>query len=173
MAVREILLLGNPVLRTVCGQVSGFSSPDVAALAVDLRDTLENFRNSHGFGRGIAAPQIGSTQRMIYLNFGTPQPLINPEIIHRSRARMLLWDDCFSFPELMVKVSRHVDVDVSYQDLGGKRHTMHCDGGLSELVQHEIDHLNGILAIDRAIDSRHIVFRSQLDKLEHESSVSL
>lgn len=78
---------------------------------------------------------------------------------------MTLWDDCFSFPELAVKLKRHVSVEVEYRDTGGKRHVLRARGGLAELLQHELDHLDGVLAIDRAIDTKHIVYRSEIGVL--------
>ena len=78
---------------------------------------------------------------------------------------MTLWDDCFSFPDLSVKLKRHLSVDVRYRDAEGKEHTLKARGALAELLQHEIDHVNGVLAIDRAVDSRHIVYTAELKKL--------
>jgi len=164
MAVREILLLGNPILRTKCERVRSFSDSRIRAMIRDLRDTLGDFRTRNGFGRGIAAPQIGITERIIFIAMDAPMALINPEIIKRSRSAMTLWDDCFSFPEILVKVRRHVNILVRFQDAQGKKREMTAGGGLSELLQHEIDHLDGILAIDRAIDSRHIILRSEWKK---------
>jgi peptide deformylase len=166
MAVREILQLGNPLLRENCAPVRSFDAGGLQGLVEDLRDTLYDFRARRGFGRGIAAPQIGIPRRAIFIDAGEPLALLNPEVIGRSRKRILLWDDCFSFPDLMVKVKRHLAIDVRYRDLEGRRRTLRAEGGLSELLQHEIDHLDGVLAVDRAIDSRHIIYRSELEKLE-------
>ena len=80
---------------------------------------------------------------------------------------MTLWDDCFSFPDILVKVNRSLSIDLRYQDEEGKKRTLRAESGLSELLQHEIDHLNGILAIDRAVDSKHIVFRSEYERWVH------
>jgi peptide deformylase len=164
MAIQRIRLLGDPVLRTPCAAVKSFGAGETARLVDDLRDTLESFRSANGYGRGIAAPQIGVSRAVIVTNVVTPLALINPVIVKRSRKAMTLWDDCFSFPDLLVRVKRHLCVDVRYQDSAGKTHLIHAEGGLSELLQHEIDHLNGILALDRAIDSRHIVYRSEHEK---------
>ncbi len=164
MAVREILQLGNPGLRVRCTPVKAAGNGSLRELVDDLRDTLHDFRARNGFGRGIAAPQIGSDKRVIFVEIDSPMELINPAIVRRSRKMMTLWDDCFSFPTLLAKVRRNLTVDVRYQDLGGKRHTLHAEGPLSELLQHEIDHIDGILAIDRAIDSKHIVYRSEYEK---------
>ncbi len=165
MAKREILLLGNPVLHEQCSKVTDFTSDEIRSVIADLRDTLLDFRARKGFGRGIAAPQIGSTRRVIFIDFEIQGPLINPVITNRSRKKFRLWDDCFSFPDILVEVERNYSITVAYQDDAGKRKTVKAEGSLSELLQHEIDHLDGILAIDRAIDSRHIVLRSEHEKL--------
>jgi peptide deformylase len=164
MSTRQILLLGNPVLRERCVPVKDFATSRLNALIDDLYDTLHDFRTRNGFGRGIAAPQIGYTERVVFVHAEKPLALINPVVARRSRKMVTLWDDCFSFPDLLVKVRRALSVDVRYQDPEGRKHTLEATGSLSELLQHEIDHVNGILAIDRATDSRHIVLRSEYRK---------
>ncbi len=170
MPIQEILLLGNPTLQQKCSPVKDWSDPSIKKTIDDLRDTLANFKKTHGFGRGIAAPQIGISKQIIFINIfpGTTdnqqRPLINPKIIKRSKQQMLLWDDCFSFPEILVKVKRALNITVQYEDERGKRHQFTAGGALSELLQHEIDHINGILAIDRPIDSHHIILRSEYEK---------
>jgi peptide deformylase len=173
MAVKEILLLGNPVLRTPCGVVHSIRSAATATAIRDLRDTLRSFRRKRGFGRGIAAPQIGIQRRIVYLDCEFRGALINPQIVRRSRKTFHLWDDCFSFPDLIVRVRRASSIVVSYIDEAGTRKLLNSDGAFSELLQHEIDHLDGILAIDRAIDSRHIILRSEYDKLKSHPSFVL
>lgn len=76
-----------------------------------------------------------------------------------------LWDDCFSFPDILVKVRRHRRIEVSYVDEVGERKTLHAADALSELLQHEIDHINGVLAIDRAIRKTDIMLRSEFPRL--------
>jgi peptide deformylase len=168
MATIPILQLGNPALRELCPPVRAFDAQRLDGIVQDLRDTLEDVRRRNGFGRGIAAPQIGVSERLIFIDAGSPLAMVNPAIVRRSRKAMTLWDDCFSFPDLSVKVRRNLSIHVRYQDLRGRRHMLEAEGGLSELLQHEIDHLNGVLAIDRAIDSRHIVYRRELEKRERE-----
>jgi len=121
----------------------------------------------YGFGRGIAAPQIGVTRRIIFVRIDKPIVLVNPQIKKRSKEKMILWDDCFSFRDILVKVERHVKISVDYQDGLGNPQRLEAVGGLAELLQHELDHLDGILAVDRAIDSRHIILRSEWEKM-HE-----
>lgn len=161
MAVKKILLLGNPVLRTRCKRVENVASSAARSTIRNLRDTLNDFRSRRGFGRGIAAPQIGVQLRIIFINPDGLGPLLNPVITKRSGKKFSVWDDCFSFPEMLVKVRRHEWVEVSYRDESGTRKKIKAKGALSELLQHEIDHLNGILAVDRAVSSRHIILRSQ------------
>ncbi len=173
MSIQPILLLGNPVLRQKARKVDAFGRGELYRLADDLRDTLQEFRASHGFGRGIAAPQIGAAQRMVFIHVDHPMALLNPSIVRRSRKLMSLWDDCFSLPNLLAKVRRNLAIDVQYRDLEGKRHQLHAEGALSELLQHEIDHLDGILTIDRAIDSRHIVFKDEWEKANQAEEVRL
>ena len=163
--VREICLLGNPVLRTKCETVKEFSGQGLKRTIGDLVDTLTYQRSTHSFGRGIAAPQIGVARKIIFINAEEPVVLINPEILGKSRQLMTLWDDCFSFPGILVKVKRHVKVSVGYRNEKGEKKRFDAVGGLSELLQHEMDHLNGVLAIDRAIDSKHIILKSELKKL--------
>ncbi|MGH9755691.1 MAG: peptide deformylase [Blastocatellia bacterium] len=160
MPVREIMLLGNPELWRPSSPVVNVHERETRELIGDLAATLDNFREQNGFGRGIAAPQIGVGRRVIFLNVDDSFPLINPTITHASREMMELWDDCFSIPNLMVRVRRHVEVTVNYTDEHGARREMKARGDLSELLQHEIDHLNGILATDRAIDGRSFAMRN-------------
>ena len=152
MAKREILQLGDPTLHRACAAVDA-RAPSSVALVRDLADTLSAFREAHGFGRAIAAPQVGALARVIVVRVpdGFAAALHNPTIDTRSDDTFELWDDCFSFPELMVRVRRSVRVAVSYDDEHGARRRIDADGALSELLQHEIDHLDGVLATERAI----------------------
>ena len=80
--------------------------------------------------------------------------LINPLLTRMSAGKFRMWDDCFSFPNLMVEVERSQSVTLRHQDRGGAWHEIEADGAFSELLQHEVDHLDGVLSIDRALDRR-------------------
>lgn len=148
MPARRILQLGDPLLRAVSIPVD---PAEAATVLQDLDDTLAEFRRTHGFGRGISAIQIGSAVRVIFLFVdGVRYELINPEYTWQSPECFELWDDCFSFPDLMVRLRRHVSVRLRYQDLAGGWLDLPAEGALSELIQHEMDHLDGVLAVDRA-----------------------
>lgn len=162
MPVREILLLGNPKLWQPSEPVSDVSSRDTEETIQGLSSTLADFRARKGFGRAIAAPQIGVHRRIIFVDMGEPMPLINPSIVRSSDEKMELWDDCFSFPDLMVRVRRSVEIAVRYTDHHGATHQITARNDLSELLQHEIDHLDGILATDRALDARSFALRSEI-----------
>ncbi len=163
MAVHEILLLGNPQLWQPSTMVTDIRARQTRDLIHDLAETLSDFRHRQGFGRAIAAPQIGTHRRLIFVKMSessTPMPLINPVVVRASRETMEMWDDCFSFPELMVRVRRHVEIVVRHHDEHGSERLLTARGDLAELLQHEIDHLDGILATDRAVDSRSFALRS-------------
>jgi peptide deformylase len=161
MAAREILLLGNPLLHQPCESVTREDLAGLTAIVDDLRDTLLEFRRCHGCGRAIAAPQIGVMKRLIYWHSDPPQALINPILENLSAEKFTLWDDCMSFPDLLVKVSRHQSCTVRFTDLSGNEIVRCLKDDLSELLQHECDHLDGILATQRAIDSRSFSLRSE------------
>ncbi len=156
----EILLLGNPKLWQISSPVTDAQSKATVAIIRHLSETLEKFRNENGFGRAIAAPQIGIHQRIIYTNINGGFALINPVITNASPEMFELWDDCFSLPNLLVKVSRHVQIKVAFTSETGAARSLIFQNELSELFQHEIDHLDGILATDRAIDKRSFAFRN-------------
>jgi peptide deformylase len=167
MAKREILQLGNPVLWERSAAVSAIKSRESQELIRDLSDTLAAFRQSTGYGRGIAAPQLGILKRVIFIRMqplGFCGPLFNPRITWESDQKFELWDDCFSFPDLLVRVSRAVAVHVDYQDDWGLNQSLDAEGDLSELLQHEIDHLDGILAVQRAISPQAFATRGEWER---------
>jgi peptide deformylase len=174
MAIRPILQLGNPVLRERCAQVADPTSNETKELIRDLADTLAHWRSSTGYGRGIAAPQIGVLQRVIFLQLpgAEPWPLINPEIIERSEEKLTVWDACLSFLSIFMQVKRHRTIAVRYQNLKGETLTAKAgdERNLSELLQHEIDHLDGVLAIDRVFDVKTICTREEFENRYRESS---
>jgi peptide deformylase len=161
MPVRPILLLGHPLLWSPSLPADP-QARETRELIADLGATLADFREKRSFGRAIAAPQIGKLLRIVFLNVGEPQPLLNPRITYRSAEEMELWDDCFSFPDLMVRVRRAVEVRVEYEDEHGAARELVAKNQLAELLQHEVDHLDGILATDRAIDARALAMRSEV-----------
>jgi len=174
MSVRRVLQLGDPTLRERCSSVADPGSPQVRELIRDLADTLAHWRAETGYGRGIAAPQIGVLQRVIFLQLPgeKPWPLVNPEIVRRSEQKIIVWDACLSFLSIFMQVERHKEITVRHRNLEGE--TLEFEAGaerdLSELLQHEIDHLDGILAIDRVTDVKSIVTREEFEKRYRDAS---
>jgi peptide deformylase len=156
-----VLQLGDPQLRQISAQVTDFSDSVFIYNQRRLHATLTAFRQSKGFGRAISAPQIGVAQRFIALNLGDgPLLIVNPEIVWSSAETFTMWDDCMSFPSLLVKVQRQRSISVNFLDERGQhREWLRLNQATSELLQHEIDHLDGILAVDRAIDRESLVMR--------------
>lgn len=149
---KEILLLGDPALYEVSQPVTREELPQMQRLQEDLRDTLLAFRRRHGRGRAIAAPQIGVGKRVIYRHLDTPLLLINPVLSFPEKEQMELWDDCMSFPGLYVRVKRYRQCVVTYRDAQWRECRLELAGDMAELIQHEYDHLDGILATMRALD---------------------
>ena len=174
MPVRPIIQLGNPLLREKCARVADPARPEVESLVRDLADTLAHSRATTGYGRAIAAPQIGVLQRVIFLKLpdSDPWPLINPEIIARSKEKITVWDACLSFLCIFMQVERHREIKVRYQNQRGE--TLEVEAGedrnLSELLQHEIDHLDGILALDRVTDVKTIITREEFENRYRDAS---
>lgn len=174
MAIRPIIQLGNPLLREKCAHVEDPTSTEIKQLVHDLSDTLTHWRSTTGYGRGIAAPQIGVLRRVIFLKLPgvEPWPLINPEIVDASEEKMVVWDACLSFLSIFMQVERRRWVTVRYQNPEGE--VLEFDAGddrnLNELLQHEIDHLDGVLAIDRVVDGKTICTREEFEKrYRHQS----
>jgi peptide deformylase len=163
---RPVLVLGNPTLRLKSEEIREFSGVAFERDLSELKEALEDFRSRNGFGRGIAAIQIDIARRMIALNLGKgPFVIVNPRIVRRSPEAFRMWDDCMSFPDLVVRVERHVSIDVEYFDERGERKEWSgLDQATSELLQHEIDHLDGILATDRAIETQDIIYKDEYSR---------
>lgn len=163
MAEREILLLGNENLYEICKEISKDEIHKAKQIVADLHDTMMNFRKKYGFGRAIAAPQIDEPYRVIYINFNDNSiALINPKLELDETGEFEMWDDCMSFPGLEVKLFRYKKCKIYYKDLEWNDCILEVTGDLSELIQHEYDHLDGILAVQKAIDNRS--FRINEDK---------
>jgi len=167
MAVREILQLGNPTLWQKSLDVVDPWSASTRDIIRDLDDTLKAFCESHGYGRGIAAPQIGVLQRVIFVRMPDESfagPMINPDIVRESDERHEIWDACFSFPDLVVRVSRAANIEVEYLDAEGIKRQLRAVDDLAELLQHEIDHLDGMLAVQRAVSPTAFATRAEWER---------
>jgi len=148
MAKRPILVLPDPRLRAVADPIEAVDE-SVRSLARDMLDTMYDAP-----GIGLAGPQIGELRRIVVMDLAkegeTPDPIvmINPEIVRVSEDTVVTEEGCLSIPELYYEVERPADVTVRYTDLDGKQVEREATERLSVCMQHEIDHLDGVLYID-------------------------
>src|SRR5678810_263501 len=114
--LNDLLLLGDPRLYEVSEPVSYDELPLVKQWVADLDNVMQQIRARYNFGRAIAAPQLGIMKRLIYMNIDRPVVFINPELVNLSNELFELWDDCMSFPNLLVRVKRHRSLTIKYLD---------------------------------------------------------
>lgn len=171
MPVRPVLPFGDLRLRRPARPVDP-ALDDWRTDARDLADTLADLRSRLGFGRALAGPQIGSPFRLIAFDCALGRFVaVNPEITWRSEALMPVWDDCFSLPDLCMAVMRHRSVDFRCLDPDGCAVLFErLEPALAELVQHEIDHLDGILMSDRLVRPGAVVPRAMARLAVHPAA---
>lgn len=144
--ILPILTYPNLVLEKKSEKIKDPKSQEIRELIFDMLETLKNSPN----GMGLAAPQVGSLLRLCIIQFqGKDYILINPKIKSKSLAKEILEEGCLSFPGRYVPVKRHKKVKVSAQDRHGNEIIIKADGIFARALQHEIDHLDGILLIGR------------------------
>lgn len=148
MALREIIVIPDPRLKLVSDPVATVDT-EVRKLADDMLETMYEAP-----GIGLAAIQIAVPRRVVTIDLARkdeprkPVVLINPEIIWRSDELSVYEEGCLSIPEYYEEVERPAKCRIRYQDLDGKVQELDCEGLMATCVQHEIDHLNGVLFID-------------------------
>jgi peptide deformylase len=143
----KILKYPNNFLRKKTEEVKDFKDPKLAKLVLDMVKTMEAEK-----GIGLAAPQVESNLRICVVRVdNTVYILVNPKIKSYSRKKEIFEEGCLSFPGKFFPVERPVKVKIRAKDLGGKKIKIKAEGLLARVLQHEIDHLDGILIIDRAV----------------------
>lgn len=152
--MQELVYLGDPRLYQICEAVRLDELQEIEGWTARMHRVILAIRERYGFGRAIAAPQLGIMKRLVYMFTDKPYVFINPVIENPSEDMIELWDNCMSFPQLDVKVKRHASITVRYLDEHWKEQCWKMEGDYSELLQHEIDHLDGILCTMRAIDNQ-------------------
>lgn len=169
MAIRDIVLLGDPVLRTPADPVASFDD-ELRALVDEMFETMY-----HAEGVGLAAPQIGLSQRIFVIDvrdedapLGGRFALINPEIVEASRETDRQSEGCLSIPGLDEVVERPERVVVRGLDPEGTPVEVQADGILARALQHEKDHLDGILFIDRVSPLKRRMLLKRWRKLQEE-----
>ena len=178
MAVLRIAKMGNPVLLRKAEPVPDPTAPEIRKLAQDMQDTIEDIGAS-----GLAAPQVFVSKRVVVYRMiaaripeGSglePRPwtvLVNPVITPKSKEQKEVWERCLSVPGLHGKVPRFAHVEITYQDLEGKRHTHEATSTWAALLQHECDHLDGILYPMRMTDLSLLAYNEEPGPLAREVS---
>lgn len=160
--ISDILPLGHELLYTVSEEIQEAELPKVKEWVNDLDHVMNEIRIKYQFGRGIAAPQLGIMKRLIYINIDKPIIIINPEIAYLSKEKFELWDDCMCFPNLLVRVERHKEIIINYRDENWNKQTWQAKDRDAELLQHEYDHLEGILCTMRALDEKSFKWRNNI-----------
>ena len=150
---RNILLLGDPKLYQVSEEVKKEELEELRPVYEDMFDCIRGIRRDYGFGRAIAAPQIGVHKRMICILTDKPYVIINPSLEFLG--------DCMSFPGLLVRVCRYRHCILRYRDENWEMREEKMDDDMAELIQHEYDHLDGILATMRAVDHKSFVMKEK------------
>jgi peptide deformylase len=161
MFTDKVLKLGNPRLHEISVPVEKHELAELKPVIRDLHEILMEFRAKYHAGRAVAAPQIGVLKRLIYLNIDKPVVIINPHLYDKSEEMIEIWDDCLCFPDLLVNVHRYRSCKICFLDEYWNEQVWDLAGDLSELLQHEYDHLEGILATQRAMDDRSFRWRTK------------
>lgn len=166
MAIRKIARLGHPVLRKKCREVTReeISSPEMRRLVKDMIETMHEYG-----GVGLAAPQVHENVKLAIIEYddeqqaelGASQPLL---VIWNARVKVLdeatsgFWEGCLSVPGMRGYVERPSKIEVSYLDERGKPQTLVASGFLATVFQHELDHLDGVLYVDKIADKTKFAF---------------
>ena len=167
MALIPIILIPDPVLRKVASPVAEITD-GIRQLLDDMAETMYDAP-----GIGLAAPQVNISERIIVMDCSRDEEpelykMINPEIVASSQERSVLEEGCLSIPNQTADVERPAHVDVRYLDVDGNEQMLHCEGLLAACVQHEIDHLDGVLFIDHISRlKRDMIVRKALKDLRH------
>ncbi|MCS7228241.1 MAG: peptide deformylase [Endomicrobia bacterium] len=159
MAVLKIVKYPDKILKQKLSPVENFNSD----LRDIVRDMFETMYTYHGIG--LAANQVGIDRRIVVVDTSstekgvfTPLALINPEILNYSKRKNIAEEGCLSFPGYYDKIIRPVSIEVVYYDINGKKHQIIVEGLLARVLQHEIDHINGVKFIQRMTIEKQIKF---------------
>ena len=153
----RIRVFGDPVLRKRAKPVTKFDD--------NLEKTIERMIETmyHYDGVGLAAPQVGISQRFFVMDVGNgPVAVINPEILEIDPETEVAEEGCLSFPEIFVEIERSKRIKVKYQNTRGEYVEEELEGYAARVFQHEFDHLNGVLIIDRISPAKRLLLRKKL-----------
>ncbi|MCK5013565.1 MAG: peptide deformylase [Candidatus Omnitrophica bacterium] len=162
LSTLRIRICGDPCLRKKCVPVKEVGSSE----RMVINAMIETMHQSKGVG--LAAPQVGINQRFFVLDVGDgPMVIINPEIKKKS-GLCVFEEGCLSVPEVIIMVRRSEEITVYYGDENNQTMELTCNGLLARVIQHETDHLNGVMIVDYASDEEKVTFKEQLENFEAE-----
>jgi len=161
MAKLEVKIYPDPILRKKCQEVKEVT-PEIRKLGEDM---IETMTRNEPEGIGLAAPQVGVSKRVIVVQTEKePVILVNPKITKRSKETEIMEEGCLSFPGLWLKIKRAKSAEVEALDKNGKEIKIKAEGLSARVLQHEIDHLDGILFIDRVGFFQRLKLKTKLKK---------
>ncbi|GIV98047.1 MAG: peptide deformylase [Herpetosiphonaceae bacterium] len=165
MAVQRICELGDPILRQATLPLDDLTGPRTRALVADLFDTLRDFRSRTGYGRSMAAPQIGVLLRAMVIESDEGAfELLNPRYERWSRTETEIYESCLSFPTIWGLVSRPTSITVIGYNLNGEQQRIEATGNLARIIQHAMDHLDGLVWLDRSPDIQSICTTGEYER---------
>lgn len=180
-----ICTYGNPVLRKKAAEVTDVND-EIRELAQEMFETMYKEK-----GVGLAAEQVGRTERMFIVDISPdgdvdedtgerdnpdvemPLVFINPKITDHTDDVQIGDEGCLSFPEIFARVERWYEVDAEYTDLDGNRQALHAKGLLARAIQHELDHLDGILLVDRMSHVKKVALSGKLKRMVKQTKQAL
>ena len=180
----SICIYGNPILRQKATAVTDVND-DIRSLAQEMLETMYKER-----GVGLAAEQVGRTERIFVIDIPPdsdvdddearenpevemPMVLINPKITGHTEDVQVGPEGCLSFPDIFANVERWYEVDAEYTDRDGKVQQIHAKGLLARAIQHELDHLDGILLVDRMSHVKKVALSGKLKRLVKQTKQAL
>jgi peptide deformylase len=169
--ILPITQLGQPVLRHVCAAVRHPTSKDIQSLIEDMIVAMKKAK-----GVGIAANQVGVGKKLFIV---APEPsvrypkapkmapvaMLNPTLVKHSKKMVTDWEGCLSIPGLRARVPRYQAIEIEYTDRQGDRLRAELTGFIARIFQHEFDHINGMVYLDRVTDTRTFMMESEFRKL--------
>jgi peptide deformylase len=167
MSILNVIKMGHPTLKKVAKPITEFND-DLKNFTKDMFDTMVIEE-----GIGLAAPQVNRSIRMIVIDmplideelYSEPMAFINP-IITKSAGSFCFEEGCLSVPEIREEIERAAEITVEYQDVDGNKHVMEAEELLAVVFQHEIDHLDGILFVDKLSPMKRSLLKQKLDDIE-------
>ncbi|MEQ8605068.1 MAG: peptide deformylase [Marivibrio sp.] len=172
MAILPILVAPHPVLKKKAAPVAEVT--DVERKLLD--DMLETMYDAPGIG--LAAPQVGVSKRMLVIDIArgdeAPQPMkiVNPEVIEASEDMATYEEGCLSFPDQFAEVKRPARARIRYLDETGVSHEIDADGLLATCIQHEIDHLDGVVFVDHLSQLKRAMILRKLQKMKKQGRLA-